>query len=335
VRLFTWWLPKAVALQVFSLLPGGARLYYRFLRLALRASPELSSRLVMTPAEFEGKLRQASRHVDNYRTAADRAGGCAADAFEGARVLELGTGWHPAIPIALHLCGARSVRTVDLVDQCRPEGLGPLLDLFLRYRDSGELGTLLPAAREDRLDALADLRASGMGSLDETLALLGIERSIGDARRLPLPSRSVDLFVSNNVLEHIPERAMLGILHEFRRLASEGGVMSHYVDLGDHHSYVDGAITRYNYRRFGPLAWALVNSPIYSQNRFVPSEYCRVQAQAGWNVVEIEVDKGDFDELAPRVPVAECFWDRPRWEWFADTLWLVAVPERGGLWEHA
>lgn len=74
-----------------------------------------------------------------------------------------------------------------------------------------------------------------LGTVDELENLIAEQRIqiiAGEAHNTGLPEGSVDLILSNSVLEHInnlPE-----VAQEFYRISSEQGVQYHFVDLKDH-----------------------------------------------------------------------------------------------------
>ena len=101
-----------------------------------------------------------------------------------------------------------------------------VLDLFVDYARTGALARCLPGASRARVEALEGaLHADGGSSPAAVLEPLGVHPIVGDARRLELNSASIDLFVSNSTLEHIPADVLGGILARFGGLASEGAVI--------------------------------------------------------------------------------------------------------------
>jgi hypothetical protein len=73
---------------------------------------------------FEFRVEQARRIHENYRAYSPQP-------REEFTALELGTGWYPMIPIALYLCGASKIWTVDIVPLLRPDAMQTTLRLFI------------------------------------------------------------------------------------------------------------------------------------------------------------------------------------------------------------
>ena len=123
---------------------------------------------------------------------------------------------------------------------------------------------------------------------------LGIELLLTDARRIDLPAGHVDLFVSNNTLEHIPKDVLVGIFREFRRVGRRDSVMAHHIDLSDHYAGFDPSITVYNFLRFSERRWRLFNNRLHYQNRLRISDYRCIHVEAGWELFNLNsaVDRG-------------------------------------------
>ena len=300
---------KALAQGTIALLPGSHRLN-RLLQERVTGPP------VVSEALFEHKLAQARRHLDHLAWYGPPV--------EEWQAVELGTGLAPVVPVALALCGAGRVWSIDRAPLWTPREIGLTLELFDRRAAAGALAAQLPRLREERLGALrAVLRAE---SWPEALArVLRVHLVTRDARATRLPSQAVHLFTSNNTLEHIPTRLLRQLLREFRRLAAPYAVGSHFVDMSDHYAGFDRSITPYNYLRFGPAVWRLLNNPLHYQNRLRPRDYEAVHRGAGWDVLGREIYFGPDAQLRA-TRLARRFRGYPEAELRALHLWLVARP---------
>jgi len=83
------WLIKSAIHRVISWLPNR-----QFWNGVLQSSFTKST--VLTPAKFEGKVAECARHFRAFTDFHE-----AANEFSA---FELGTGWHPIIPLGLYLC---------------------------------------------------------------------------------------------------------------------------------------------------------------------------------------------------------------------------------------
>jgi hypothetical protein len=119
----------------------------------------------------------------------------------------------------------------------------------------------------------------------------------------------VDLLHSNNTLEHIAPDVLAGILTEFDRVAAPGSVQSHFIDMSDHFAHLDRSITIYNYLRFSPRAWRLIDNDVQPQNRLRYGDYRRMYDELGLPVVKEFHRPGDLEALRS-VPLHASYRDR-------------------------
>jgi hypothetical protein len=138
----SWYLKVGIQ-GVLSLLPQSQRWNYLFQRYA-------SKGLRLTDRYFEGKLAICNRHLDHYQQYAKPVNGAdmghPANAYP-ARIVELGSGWLPIIPVGLLLSGVEQVISVDINPLLRDELIAETLQYFVRYADEGRLSQHLPHFR--------------------------------------------------------------------------------------------------------------------------------------------------------------------------------------------
>jgi hypothetical protein len=242
---------------------------------------------VLSERVFEARARTALRHVGSGLDRRDRP------------VLELGTGWFPIVPVALHLCGFDAITSIDLVSHCSQHRLRDVVIRYAAAHRDGSLGDLLPGYVPDRVERLAWLveRQDNVQPADVGLTLL-----TGDVRDLTIEEGTFGLLVSNHVLEHIPLTDLPPILSKLRRLGSRDGLMSHRVDLGDHFSHSDPRITPYNFLRFSARQWRLIDNRIQPQNRLRVDDYRSLFAATGW-MVTAETTASAGVDLLGQVPL--------------------------------
>lgn len=306
------WRLKALLQGAMSLLPRSQYWNGLFQKYVTKS-------LALTPESFEEKLGQARKHMEHRSSFAPAP----AEPFT---VVELGTGWHPIVPIALYLCGAETVWTIDLTSLLNRSRVVDSLQRFLEYAGTGQLGVLLPLLNNERIPRLREAlaRPPGVGP-KLMLRALSVEVMVRDARATGLPASSVDLIVSNNTYEHIPPHVLEGIMQEFQRLASGAAVMSHFVDMSDHYTYFDQSITPYNFLKYSPARWRWFNNSIQYQNRLRISDYREIHAASGFVVVHEENDRGSV-EVLDQIALAKVFHAYTRDELAVTGTWLVSRP---------
>ena len=302
------WYLKAAIQGVLSRLPEPQR-WNRFLqRYATRS-------LHLEDAKFLQKWRQCERHLAAFRAAGGPAQGFVA--------LELGTGWVPIVPLALALAGAQHAYTIDTQPLLRREQLIATLRHYQRHLQTGALvlpGTSAARALE-RITAVLE-RPSSVKAI---MRQFGVELLLTDARRTGLPAGHVDLFVSNNTLEHIPREILVEIFCEFRRLAASRAVMSHFIDLADHYAGFDPSITVFNFLRFSEPRWRWFNNALQYQNRLRVPDFRRIHAEAGWEVVS-EDNACQPVEVLRSVPLAKEFRHYREDDLLVSATWMSSRP---------
>jgi SAM-dependent methyltransferase len=233
------WKAKAVLQHAVSLLPSKAsfELYYWMQRSwgTLRAVNPLEG--------FRDGLRLVAAAEAAGETVKDRS------------FVEVGTGRRLNVPIALWLCGAARIFTVDLHQYLKPQLI--LEDLaYVRANRAVVQEMFGPHAADPAFQRrFATLTRQGL-DVAGLLEAAGIDyRSPLDARKLPLGDGTVDYHVSNNVAEHIPPDELRDILTEGKRIVRPDGMLLHRVDFADHFAEVDDRISTVNFLQYSETRW--------------------------------------------------------------------------------
>ncbi|MEZ5402954.1 MAG: class I SAM-dependent methyltransferase [Bryobacteraceae bacterium] len=258
------------------------------------------------------------------------------------RVLELGAGWIPTVPLALFLSGVEEIYTIDVQRLIRDDLLGEVLD-YLAASSLDEIRRMLPTARVDRYRELqsaiaacrqpAGARKAGQNSPPQNRCVetgplfdrLGIRYVIGDARSTGLEPASIDYIVSNTTLEHIGPDVLDGIFREFRRIVHPHGLMSHLIDMGDHYQHFDPSITPYNFLRYRSSTWRLLNNDVMYQNRLRITHYQSLHRQTGFHIVH-EAITDDYRNALKDIELAPEFRQFKPEELAPTAVWAVSKP---------
>jgi SAM-dependent methyltransferase len=218
------------------------------------------------------------------------------------RILEIGTGWLPILPLSLALAGFRNVVTVDL---------------YPHLRAAAVRRTLL--ALEKHLDHLCFRYFGSPGQVRENYARLVAANDILSASNITYlapcnagatqwPAGSMDLITSNNVFEHVPTAGLLDLFAEAKRLLRPGGHVLHCVNCGDHYAYADGAISQINYLQFSGREWNRWNNSIQYQNRLRPIDFLEMADDKGLRVESAEyIPKPEYLEQLKQMEIAPDF----------------------------
>src|SRR5258706_15174055 len=159
--------------------------------------------------------------------------------ISGSTVVEIGSGWVPAVPLIFRMAGANKILTIDrerLMDrhtfrhataiieeqlEKRATQVGASMSLFDRAR--------LPGRGKETFDDLC--RRSGVTYL-APCDFIDMKRAIAD------------FIISRTVLEHIPEEALRDIFRHAAAVIKPGGLMCHMIDMSDHFEHSDKSLSR-------------------------------------------------------------------------------------------
>ncbi|MEV4349827.1 methyltransferase domain-containing protein [Actinoplanes sp. NPDC049596] len=260
------WTTKARIQRICAAAPGGDVAYRQIQRRLGRLAPD--------------PFRRLPQHAEMMR----RLTGLGLT-LDGLRCLEIGTGHLPVAPIAMYLCGAREVVTVDLHRRLQPDLTRAMLhklvdseDQLLRLYE----GTVAPLTLRARLRVIADLADRPR----ELFRRIGVRYlAPGDASRMPEPDGSFDLSFSMTVLEHVTPRALRAILAESHRLLGRDGLAAHLIDPSDHFAHQDPGITRINFLRYSAREWLRIAGNEYAYcNRLRAPQLIRMFTDAGFGL---------------------------------------------------
>jgi hypothetical protein len=279
-----WWI-KAGIQGTLSLLPQPQRWNRLFQRYVTRS-------IRLRAQTFQRKWAQALHHHANWRLHRSHP---------PRSVLELGTGWHPVVPCGLALLGVEQVYTLDVTNLVCARTLAETFTLYDALLDERH-GDLPVDLR--RMAILRDLRHDPPRDPYTALAQLGVHALVADARTSGLGAGTIDLFVSNNTLEHIDPATIAATFQEFGRLAAPGALMSHFIDMADHYAAFDPRITVYNFLRFTDTRWRLFDNELQHQNRLRVTDFRELHRASEWRLLDEEntSDAAAFAqvELAPQ-----------------------------------
>jgi len=284
------WILKAAIQKVLSGLPAAHHLNRVF-------QDRLTGSLDLTPDRLLDQLRRGARHLWAYRKMHGRLPD---------KVLEVGTGWFPVVPLGLHLCGCGEIDTVDRTALMRREDVLRTLRALAELIRVGRLSEALPEFQPERAARLVEMsqdldrrESQDDGEAARILPHFGIRYQTSDLEALGIAEGSVDLALTNSVLEHLREKELEVLFQTLRRLVSGSGVANHFIDLGDHYAVFDRSVEVYNFLKFPDPAWSLINSRLHFQNRLRISDYRQLFEATGWRIVEEDSQRGTPADLAP------------------------------------
>ncbi len=278
------WIIKALFQKAISLFPKSYKLNY-FFQKHITGNAELTSEI------FEKKLRKYSKHIENYSSFSKHK-------KANARILELGTGRWPIIPLAFFLCGYREIWTVDVSPLVLRSSLKATLDFFLDYSEDQRLWKFLPMASRARIEDLRNaLKMIDAFGVFKTMEKLHVHAIVEKSGNICPGCHSIDLIVSNNTFEHIPQSGLLEWLKAFKKILSTDSVMSHFVDSRDHYWYFDTSISPLNFLKYSDEQWKLFSNGVLYQNRLMISDYVKLHNDSGFEVLLLESVKAAPEDI--------------------------------------
>jgi hypothetical protein len=263
------WKVKVAIQSVLAHVPGGEAVNYRLQWANGRYTPERLKRRTLEQAE---KLAKLLPHV------------------KGGVILDVGTGWELIAPILFYLMGASHVYTYDHLWHLRFD----IPRIVIAQLDASELSESLCANRAliaPRIEKLKQCR-----NLDDLLTAARITyRAPADACITGLPSGSVDLFFTYEVLEHVPESVLNGLVLESKRILKSSGVAYHAIEPGDHYTRDTSHINHYRYPEW---LWSpLVKNNISYHNRLCLRQF-RECFEGHGAIIQSSYDQTSSDDLS-------------------------------------
>jgi SAM-dependent methyltransferase len=244
--------------------------------------------------------------------------------LRAARVVEIGSGWQPIIPLLYALAGTSEVIMTDLKRLCHPETLAATLQSLLLHQGliAEQLRIPEPALDRFRVDTAKE-------PLDRSLRRFSIRYLAPcDFRNPAFPSGSVDAVVSRAVLEHVPPEIIREIFREAWRILRPGGVMCHFIDNSDHWEHGDKSIPRIHFLKYSDSAFRWMQSNGLYQNRLRHSQYGDLLRSAGFRIEREErIVDGESVKILEAFPVAAEFRSFTKEDLAAlDSCYLVSRP---------
>jgi SAM-dependent methyltransferase len=277
------WQHKAAIQAVLSRMPLGHAIHRRLQDAAGTVRLNLDDHYV-------SKARFIRRGIDSGMPVRDRT------------LLDVGTGWHPIIPLFLHLLGAKRTITVDIHPWLT---LDSLKDTFaFLYGASERIAEDFDLPAEEvkaKLGRLVELGREPSATIASLLDAASIDyRYPVNARDTKLPAVTIDGIFSFNVFEHIPYEDLVAILRESKRILTPGGTHLHHVGMGDHFEHGDKRITSVNFLRYSKGTWHWIGgSGLAYHNRLRGIDFVRMFEQEGFKLLdwEAKVDREALEAL--------------------------------------
>lgn len=299
------WLAKALALRALSAMPCGGNLYNWAQKYVTRS-------LDPVPLRVQQKIDVGLLYLDTL----DRLG--ATPNLPTTTHLDLGSGWHPTIPLLFFAAGCECQWLFDVV---------PLLDLGLFHATRATFKSVVsdPAhPAHQRVRRLPEV--NGAVTLSDALRQLGMTYVAPYDEKLGGMSNAVDLVTCTQALQHIEHNGLRTLFASVFRALKPGGYFLSTVHLKDLYSNL-GGISQYNHLRYSRVVWeTCVNSRLISFNRLKAPDFRELLENAGFTLPLFEIEHGTAADLAEldRLRIDPSFSHYSREELAAKHLFFVA-----------
>jgi hypothetical protein len=181
--------------------------------------------------------------------------------FFDSKVLEIGTGWFPTIPLLLSQDEVKQVYMSDLIPHMDEVTFNETLQLLKQIHGFD---------KDNKIKTIDDIPAVYIAPFDSE----------------KLPVNSIDYVISRTVLEHISPEKIVSLFVSLRPKMSKNGLMVHLVDHSDHLEFNDKKISRINFLTWSKRKHDWINYLMRDgENRLRHHEYPALFKRAGFRVL--------------------------------------------------
>lgn len=275
------WRRKSFQFKLFSLLPGGTRLY-NF------AQDHITKSTTATPGRVNQKVNVGLDFwswLEREKLSAQLTHG---------HLLDLGAGWHPVIPLLWHALGNNRQTLVDVFPNMTAARVHETISVFRQVVGNANWPQHALLKRIPALPALStDATAASL------LAPLGIEYRAPYGDFLQAQPASFDVAICTQVLQHIPRPVLQAIFKEVHGCLKPGGLFHASVHFVGQFRSPDLRAGQYEHLRYSPEVWEnRINSTLMSFNRLKGPDYRELLESAGFRLREFRLTAATPEEIA-------------------------------------
>jgi len=252
------WIIKAIVQKLVSFLPYRHRINYLFQKYITKGVKLSDEYMLDRLIHFKNHYQ----NLEKYRGIKQEI-----------KLVELGTGWYPVIPLCFYLSGVSRIYSFDIASLVSEKNLKLTISKLLDYHKSGKLIEYVENIDEKRIEYLKGILLNESNSKESILTGLNISLETKDARNTGIQDSCIDFITSNNTFEHIYPAVLNDLLAEFKRILKPEGIMSHFIDMSDHFAHLDKSITVFNFLKFSDSKWKRIDNTVQPQNRLRIIQY--------------------------------------------------------------
>jgi len=275
------WFAKALVFKSLSAIPGGAALY-RY------AQWNWTKSIVATPQRVGQKIDVGMGYL---KWLTDH--GYTLDEIRGLRHLDLGTGWHPTIPLLFHKIGLRDQILADVTALMTP-------DTFVDALAQTE--NILEDKQHPARQFLSNEKFPAVSPGADLKTLLNDFSMSYHAPYFKWAGGAgevVDLVTCTEVFMHVERPILDDCFKLIYGVLKPGGIFMAPVHLFDIYSNSDPKISVYNHLRYSRKFWKnVVSSDIMTFSRHKSPDYREALEGAGFEILTFEIERGSPADIA-------------------------------------
>ena len=273
------WRAKSIQFKFLSMLPGGTALYnytQEKITKSTLASPTRVDQKVKVGLEFWNWVERNN---------------CSGKLIEG-RLLDLGAGWHPTIPMLWYAFGNQSQTLVDVSPNMDARKVIDTINIFHAIASD----RAFPA--RSAVKRLPEVMPAQTDLASEVLSPLGIEYIAPYRDFLQHRPGEYDMVICTQVLQHIPKPVQLAIFKELFAAMKPGGLFHATVHFVGQFRSPNLDTGQYEHLRFSPSTWEKwINSSLMGFNRLKGPDYRETLEQAGFRIREFKLTLPSPDDM--------------------------------------
>lgn len=274
------WRLKSFQFRLISALPGGSKLYDF-------AQNHITKSAHATRARVEQKINVG---LDYWDWLKERN---LSEQLIGGKLLDLGAGWHPTIPLLWHSFGNNDQTLADIsVNMTAPQ----VIDTAKYFREITEQPAWSHRSFMKRMSEVQNNPASDAASL---LRPLGIKYQAPYGDHLQQRPGHFDMVVCTQVLQHIPKAVHLQIFKELFHCMKSGALFHATVHFVGHFRSPGLRQGQYEHLEPSPETWDnWINSSMMGFNRLKGPDYRETLEHSGFTIREFRLIKPTDEDLA-------------------------------------
>ena len=274
------WRLKSFQFKLFSALPGGTRIYnfaQDHITKSTHASGPRVDQKINVGLEFWDWLKRQniSEHL-----------------VQG-RLLDIGSGWHPTIPLLWHSFGNNHQTLADICPNMNGRQVADTIKYFREVVENPNWSHRAALKRIPEMPAITDSDATS------ALKPLGIRYEAPYGDYLQQQPNHFDMVICTQVLQHIPKVVHLAIFKELFHCMKPGGLFHATVHFVGQFRSPDLRKGQYEHLTPSPAIWnGWINSSLMSFNRLKAPDYRETLEQSGFRIREFKLVGPTAEDLA-------------------------------------